>query len=305
MTKHLLSLNDLTPEDAHYIIEKSLEIKATPLAEQPKILRDQTAVLLFDKPSTRTRSSFATGIANFGGTPIFISADESQMGRGEPVEDSAKILSSMFSLIVIRTFAQDMIEELAKHASVPVINALTDDYHPCQILADILTYVEHRGSIKGKKVAWLGDGNNVCHSWMNATRLFDFDLHIACPEGYEPSAAVTNRNKNRVTISHDVDAVAAGADLVVTDTWASMGQEEEKKARTAIFMPYQVNQQIMDKANKDALFMHCLPAYRGYEVTAEVIDGKQSVIWDEAENRLHAQKGLMHFLLDSSQALIK
>ena len=301
MTRHLLSLNDLSPAEAQQIVEQAIEFKAMPIPSQPKSLEYQTAVLIFDKPSTRTRSSFASGVAHLGGTPVFIAANESHMDREEPIEDTARVLSSMFSIIIIRTFEQKKLEKLAEYSTIPVINALTDEYHPCQILADIQTFIEHKGSIKGKKVAWVGDGNNVCHSWMNATKLFDFELSIACPDDFKPNVELVDVNNALVTITNDPTEAVKSADLVVTDTWASMGQEEEKNQRMKIFMDYQVNQDLMDKANKDAIFMHCLPAYRGLEVTTDVIDGPQSVIWDEAENRMHAQKSLMHFLLQQNQ----
>lgn len=297
--KHFLSLNDLTSLQANNIISRAIELKKMPLSQQPQVLKQRSVALIFNKSSTRTRISFATGIAQFGGLPLFLSPDESHIGRGESISDTAKVLSRMCAAVVIRTYEQSLIEELAQHSTIPIINALTDAYHPCQVLADIQTFVEHRGPIKGHKIAWVGDGNNVCHSWMNAARLFDFKLHIATPSDFKPDAAIYEQNKAHLTWSEAPAEAVENADLVVTDTWASMGQEQEKKAREAIFANYCVDASLMKKANSNALFMHCLPAYRGYEVSAEVIDGPQSVVWDEAENRLHAQKALIEFLMSA------
>jgi ornithine carbamoyltransferase len=253
--------------------------------------------MVFEKSSTRTRVSFETGMAHFGGQAIFLSPRDTQLGRGEPIEDSARVLSRMVDIIMIRTFEHEKIELFAEYSQVPVINALTDSYHPCQLLADVQTYVEHRGSITGKTVTYIGDGNNMCHSYINAARLFDFKLRVACPEGYEPDAAIVEAAGDRVEIMRDPLTASEGADLVVTDVWASMGQEDESAGRAQAFDNYQVNAETMTRANDDALFMHCLPAHRGEEVTADVIDGPQSVVWDEAENRLHAQKALLEFLM--------
>ncbi|HIJ34680.1 MAG TPA: ornithine carbamoyltransferase, partial [Gammaproteobacteria bacterium] len=235
---------------------------------------------------------------------IFLSSRDTQLGRGEPIEDSARVLSSMVDAVIIRTFEHQMVERFADYSSVPVINALTDDYHPCQLLADMQTYVEHRGSIRGKTVTWIGDGNNMCHSYMNAALRFGFHLNITTPEGYEPKSEVgqqpATKTENRTssfTLMNDPIEAATGSDLIVTDVWASMGQEDESSTRNEVFKRYQVDSELMSHANSDALFMHCLPAHRGEEVSAEVIDGKQSVVWDEAENRLHAQKALLEFLL--------
>jgi ornithine carbamoyltransferase len=253
--------------------------------------------MIFEKSSTRTRVSFEAGMSQLGGSAMFLSPSDTQLGRGEPVEDSARVISSMVDCVMIRTFEHEMVETFAKHSSVPVINGLTDLLHPCQLLADMQTYAEHRGSIKGKTVTWVGDGNNMCHSYINAARQFDFNLRIACPAGYEPDEAIVDAAKDRVTLLRDPMDAATGSNLIVTDTWVSMGQEEEKRAREKIFGGYKVTTTMMNEADKDALFMHCLPAYRGMEVDADVIDAPDSVVWDEAENRLHAQKALLEFLL--------
>jgi len=297
MTRHFRFLHDLSPAEAGHIIRRAGELKALDLADQPLPLARRSVALIFEKPSTRTRVSFATGVSDFGGSSIFLSPEESQLGRGEPLSDTARVLSRLVDLIIIRTNYQTTIEELAEHASVPVINALSDLYHPCQVLADIQTYVEHRGPIRNINAAWIGDGNNVCHSWINASRLFDFRIAVATPPGFEPKAAICAAAGERLSLGHDPRSAVEGADVVITDTWASMGQEAEKRERAAIFRDYTVTTELMARARPGALFMHCLPAYRGSEVEAEVIDGAQSVIWDEVENRLHAQKALMEFLL--------
>ena len=297
MIRHLRSLLDLSAQEAEQIIARAIELKAIDFSAQPTPLTRRSVALIFEKPSTRTRVSFATGVSDFGGSCIFLSPEESQLGRGEPVSDTAKVLSRLVDLIVMRTDFQTTIEELAENATVPVINALSDLYHPCQVLADIQTYVEHRGTAKGIKAAWIGDGNNVCHSWINAARLFDFEISIATPSGFEPDQRICDANADRVTLSNTPPSAVDNADVVITDTWASMGQEEEKREREKIFKNFTVSNYLMALAKSDALFMHCLPAYRGYEVEADVIDGPQSVIWDEVENRLHAQKALMEFLL--------
>jgi ornithine carbamoyltransferase len=236
-------------------------------------------------------------MAQFGGHAIFLSPRDTQLGRGEPIADSARVLSSMADCIMVRTFEHEKIECFAEYSSVPVINGLTDEVHPCQLLADMQTYLEHRGDIKGKTATWVGDGNNMCHSYMHAAKLLDFKLNVACPEGYEPDSKFLDETASHVELLRDPAAACENSDLVVTDVWASMGQEDEQARREAAFAPYQVNKALMDVANDDALFMHCLPAHRDEEVTADVIDGSQSVVWDEAENRLHAQKALLEFLL--------
>ncbi|NIP72253.1 MAG: ornithine carbamoyltransferase [Gammaproteobacteria bacterium] len=296
--RHFLKLLDMSREELHTLLRRALELKAMQRAGHLyEPLKNKTLAMVFEKSSTRTRVSFETAMIQFGGQAIFLSPRDTQLGRGEPVEDSARVLSRMVDVIMVRTYEHDKIMRFAENSSVPVINALTDRYHPCQLLADMQTYLEHRGDIQGKTVAWIGDGNNMCHSYINAARRFDFQLNIACPEGFEPDPAELEAAAGRARIVSDPLAAAAGADLVVTDVWASMGQEGESAARNHAFQGYMVTPETMAAAGPDALFMHCLPAHRGEEVTAEVIDGPQSVVWDEAENRLHAQKALLEFLL--------
>lgn len=239
-------------------------------------------------------------MAQLGGHALFLSSRDTQLGRGEPVEDTARVLSRMVDIVMIRTFAHETIERFAHESAIPVINGLTDLVHPCQLLADLQTWFEHRGDVKGATVAWIGDGNNMCHSYINAARLLDFHLRIGCPQGYEPDAKFVEAAGKNVYLTHDAHDAAQNADLVVTDVWASMGQEEEQKLRETAFGSFQVNKELMQHANKDALFMHCLPAHREEEVTSEILEGPQSVVWDEAENRLHAQKALIEFLLNST-----
>jgi ornithine carbamoyltransferase len=296
--RHFLSLLDLTPQELDNLIKRSIELKAMRnrnFVHEP--LKNKTLAMIFEKSSTRTRISFEAGMTQLGGHAMFLSPRDTQLGRGEPIEDSARVMSRMVDAIMIRTFDHATVETFAKYSKVPVINALTDLLHPCQLLADIMTYVEHRQNIKGKTVTWIGDGNNMCHSWMNAARQFGFKLNIACPEGYDPLPEIMEPAAEHCQIIRDPVAAAKGSDLIVTDVWASMGQEEEQQKREKSFAGYQVNADVMTAANNDAIFMHCLPAHRGEEVTAEVIDGEQSVVWDEAENRLHAQKALLEFLM--------
>lgn len=295
--RHFLTLKDLSPAELHQLIIRASELKEMHKAgEIYQPLKNKVLAMIFEKSSTRTRVSFESAMVQFGGGSIFLSPDDTQLGRGEPIEDSARVISSMVDAVMIRTFEHSKIETFAKYSSVPVINALTDDYHPCQLLADMQTYQEHRGDIRGKTVAWIGDGNNMCHSYINAAQQFGFTLNIATPVGYEPKAAIVDAVDAPIHLFNDAMQAAEHADLVVTDVWASMGQEEEQRKREAAFAEFQVDNNVMQQAAKDALFMHCLPAHRGEEVTAEVIDGQQSVVWDEAENRLHAQKALLEFL---------
>ncbi len=296
--RHFLTLTDLSSDEFRQLINRAIELKAIQhCGEIFEPLKNKVLAMIFEKSSTRTRVSFESGMSQFGGHAIFLSPRDSQLGRGEPIEDSAKVLSSMTDCIMVRTFEHEKIESLARHSSVPVINGLTDAVHPCQLLADMQTYFEQRGDIKGKTVTWVGDGNNMCHSYMHAAMLLDFKLNIACPEGFEPEQTFIDETSNYITITHDVSSACKNSDLIVTDVWASMGQEEEQKNREQAFNDYQVTTKLMGLANDDALFMHCLPAHRGEEVSADVIDGSQSVVWDEAENRLHAQKALLEFLL--------
>lgn len=296
--RHFLTLLDLTPAELQALIQRAIELKAMHKAgEIYEPLKNRVLGMVFEKSSTRTRVSFETAMAHFGGHAIFLSPRDTQLGRGEAIEDSARVLSSMLDAIMIRTFEHEKIEQFARYSSVPVINALTDLYHPCQLLADVQTYVEHRGSIQGKTVVWIGDGNNMCHSYINAAKQFDFKLHVACPEGYDPDSDIVKKASGHVEIFRSPMQAAEQADMIVTDVWTSMGQEEEQAKREQAFDGFIVTTEMMKLANKDAVFMHCLPAHRGEEVSADVIDGPQSVVWDEAENRLHAQKALLEFLL--------
>ena len=297
-TRHFLTLLDLSSDELGGLIKRAAELKAlSATGQHEETCKHRVLAMVFEKSSTRTRMSFEVGMAQLGGHAVFLSPRDTQLGRGETVEDSARVLSRMSDVIMIRTFEHEKIERFAEFSRVPVINALTDRYHPCQLLADMQTWHERRGDIRGKTVAWIGDGNNMCHSYINAARQFDFTLHIACPEGYAPDQEILRAAGSRVVPMDTATDAAAGADLVVTDVWASMGQEEEQAKRARAFAAYQVDTDIMKVAASDALFMHCLPAHRGEEVSADVIDGPQSVVWDEAENRLHAQKALLEFLL--------
>jgi ornithine carbamoyltransferase len=297
--QHFLTLNDLPADELRLVIDNAIELKSqlrNNTATQPML--GKVLAMIFEKSSTRTRVSFEAGTAQLGGSALFLSPNDTQLGRGEPIEDSARVISSMVDIIMVRTFAHSKIETFAEYSKVPVINALTDDYHPCQLLADMQTYVEKRGDIAGKTVAWVGDGNNMCQSYINAAAQFDFELHIACPKGFEPDATLSQRHANRISMTQNPRDAVVGADLVVTDTWASMGQEEEKQQRIEQFRGFQVNHELMSLAANDALFMHCLPAYRGMEVSTELLEDQNiSVVWDEAENRLHAQKALILHLL--------
>lgn len=293
--KHFLTLQDLSSDELNHIIQRAGELKKNPDAAIPQPRK--TLGLIFEKASTRTRLAFEVAMNQLDGSAVFLANADSQLGRGEPIEDSARVLAGMVDCVAIRTFEHQKLIRFAEYSSVPVINALTDDYHPCQLLADVLTFVEHRGSIAGKTVAWIGDGNNMCHSYINAADKFDFQLNIASPVGFEPNAELLAKHRNRIQLGSDPKLAAQGADLVVTDVWASMGQEEEQNQRAASFAGYQVDAQLMDLANAEALFMHCLPAHRGEEVSAAILDAEDSVVWDEAENRMHSQKALIEFLL--------
>ncbi len=296
--RHFLCLDDLSGDEFKSLIQHAIKLKNDVETGQIKqSLVGKVMAMIFEKSSTRTRVSFETAMAQNGGHAIFLSPANTQLGRGEPIEDTARVLSKMVDIVMMRTFEHEKLEAFAQYASIPVINGLSDSFHPCQLLADMQTYEEHRGSIEGKTVSWLGDGNNMCYSYVKAANLLNFNLNIACPVDYQPDAAVVNLATDNIRITQDAVEAVNGADLVVTDVWASMGQEEEANERLASFQAYQVNQELMSHAKSDALFMHCLPAHRGDEVTAEVIDGAQSVVWDEAGNRLHAQKALIEFLL--------
>ena len=298
--RHFLTLADLSQAELHALMKRAIELKAMQRAcKRHEPLQNKVLAMLFEKSSTRTRISFESAMVQFGGAAIFLSPQDAQIGRGEPVADTARVLSRMVDVIVIRTFAHEKLEQFAAYSQVPVINALTDKYHPCQVLADVQTFVEQRGDIKGKTVAWIGDGNNMCNSYIEAARLFEFTLRIAAPAGYEPDSELVKAAAQYVTLAREPRDAIQNADLVVTDVWASMGQEQEQSKRARAFTEYQVNAKLMALAKPDALFMHCLPAHRGEEVCAEVIDGPQSVVWDEAENRLHAQKALLELLFSS------
>lgn len=297
--RHFRTLLDLSPEELKALIARASELKQMQKQRIPhNTLEGRVLAMIFEKSSTRTRVSFEAGMAQLGGSAMFLSPRDTQLGRGEPIEDTARVLSEMVDCVMIRTFAHDTIETFAANSRVPVINGLTDSYHPCQLIADMQAWQEHRGDMAGKTATWVGDGNNMCHSWINAARQFDFNLNIACPEGYEPDAEILGAAGERCKIVHDPMEAAKNSDLIATDVWASMGQEEEQAKREAAFSGYQVNAELMSKAKDDALFMHCLPAHRGEEVTAEVIDRPDTIVWDEAGNRMHAQKALLEFLIN-------
>ena len=299
MTKHFINLDDLSGSELQLIIDKAIALKqAFKAGEINKSLENKTLAMIFDKSSTRTRVSFEAGMTQLGGHALFLSDRDIQIGRGEPITDSAIVISSMVDAVMLRISSHEDINTFAEHASVPIINALSDESHPCQLLADVMTYQEHVGSIKGKTVAWIGDGNNMCQTYMQAAHAFGFTLNIATPAGYEPQPEFCKKYAHCINLTHDVNTACADADFVVTDVWASMGQEDEQVKRELAFKDFQVNESLMSQAKDDAIFMHCLPAHRGEEVSAEVIDGKQSLVWAEAENRLHAQKALLLYLLD-------
>ena len=297
--KHFLQFKDLSRDELEYVFERTRWIKNQFKSYQKYWpLEDRTLVMIFEKASTRTRLSFEAGMHQLGGSAIYLNTRDSQLGRGEPVEDAAQVISRMSDIVMIRTFEQEIIERFAANSRVPVINGLTNEYHPCQILADIFTFFEHRGSIQGKTVAWVGDGNNMCHTWLQAAQVLDFKVHVSTPPGYAcQSELIAGVDAAHYQVFDDPMAACRGADLVTTDVWTSMGYEAENEARVKAFADWCVDADMMSVANPQALFMHCLPAHRGEEVTAEVIDGPQSVVWDEAENRLHVQKALMEYLL--------
>lgn len=297
-TKHFLTLFDFSATELQDLINRAIEVKTWLKAGKSHTpLQGKSLAMLFEKSSTRTRVSFEVGMSQLGGSSLFLSSNDTQMGRGEPIKDSARVISSMVDGVMIRTHAHAIVEGFAEYSSVPVINALTDDYHPCQLLADMMTYQELRGSIKGATVAWIGDGNNMCHSFMNAAERFGFTLNIACPKEFMPNAKLIAERAANIVICDSPEQAAKNVDLIVTDTWASMGQEDEKDTRMKAFEGYCIDDNMLALADKDALFMHCLPAYRGFEMTDSVIEGPQSAVFQEAENRLHAQKALLEELL--------
>jgi len=297
--RHYLQFNDFSREEYEHLFERTRWIKDMFKRYVPyQPLRDRTLAMVFEKHSTRTRVSFEAGMYQLGGAVITLMTRDTQMGRGEPLEDVARVISRMVDIVMIRTFEQAIIERFSGHSRVPVVNGLTNEYHPCQILGDIYTYVEQRGSIHGKTVAWIGDSNNVCNTWLQAAEVFDFNVHVSTPPGYEvePERAGLYGTDHYEEFEDPMKA-ASGADLITTDVWTSMGDEAESDERKRDFEAWRVDKPMMRAAKKDALFMHCLPAHRGEEVAADVIDGPQSVVWDEAENRLHVQKALMEYLL--------
>ena len=297
--RHYLQFKDFSREECEYVFGRARWIKDKFKRYEPHLpLHDRTLAMIFEKHSTRTRVSFEAGMLQMGGTVINLTSSDTQLSRGEPIEDVARVITRMVDIVMIRTFEQTIIEKFAANSRVPVINGLTNEYHPCQILADIFTFIEHRGSIQGKTVAWIGDSNNVCNTWLQAAEVLDFNVHVSTPPGYEVEAerAGLYGDAHYEEFADPMDA-AKGADLITTDVWTSMGQEAENEERKRDFADWRVDAEMMRAANKDALFMHCLPAHRGEEGTADVIDGPQSVVWDEAENRLHAQKALLEFLL--------
>ncbi|CAN7169293.1 ornithine carbamoyltransferase [Polaromonas sp. LjRoot131] len=297
--RHYLQFSDLNAAEYAYLFERAAIIKKKfKTYEKHQPLVDRTLAMIFEKASTRTRVSFEAGMYQLGGSVVHLTTGDSQLGRAEPIEDSAKVISRMVDLVMIRTFEQTKIDRFAEHSRVPVINGLTNEFHPCQILADIFTYIEHRGSIKGKTVAWVGDGNNMANTWLQASEILGFKVHLSTPGGYEVDQSIAGiRSADSYKVFKDPMQACAGADLVTTDVWTSMGYEAENETRKKAFADWCVDTDMMRAAKPDALFMHCLPAHRGEEVEADVIDGPQSVVWDEAENRMHAQKALMEFLL--------
>ncbi|WP_160286112.1 ornithine carbamoyltransferase [Pseudomonas knackmussii] len=297
--RHFLSMLDYTTDELLGLIRRGSELKD--LRDRGVLyepLKNRVLGMIFEKASTRTRISFEAGMIQLGGQAIFLSPRDTQLGRGEPIADAAKVMSRMVDAVMIRTFAHSNLTEFAANSRVPVINGLSDDLHPCQLLADMQTFHEHRGSIAGKTVAWIGDGNNMCNSYIEAAIRFDFQLHVACPDGYEPNAALLAQAGERVRIFRAPREAVAGAHLVSTDVWASMGQEDEAAARLRTFRPYQVTRELLDHAAADVLFMHCLPAHRGEEISEDLLDDPRSVAWDQAENRLHAQKALLELLVE-------
>lgn len=296
--RHFLTLLDFSKDELTLLLQRAIQLKQMHRSgEIYEPLRNRVLGMIFEKSSTRTRLSFEAGMAQLGGHAIFLSPRDTQLGRGESIEDSARVMSRMVDAVMIRTFSHSNVETFAKHSQVPVINALTDDFHPCQLLADMQTFMEQRGNIESKTVTWVGDGNNMCHSYIHAAMQFGFHLNIAVPQGYEPNAELLKQAGSCVTVTQDIQQAVKGSHLIATDVWASMGQEEEQKQREKDFAGYQVTEALLDMADKDVLFMHCLPAHRGEEISTTLLEDPRAVVWEEAENRLHAQKALLEFLL--------
>ena len=293
--KHLLTLCDLQAADVRAIVSRAAELKKEPSLAAS--LSRKTLGLIFEKSSTRTRVAFEVAMTQMDGSSLFLRNSDSQVGRGEPIEDTSRVLSRIVDCLAIRTDKHGKLESFAAHSMVPVINALSDRFHPCQLLADMQTFTEKKGNISGKSVAWIGDGNNVCQSYINAANIFNFELRIGCPKGFEPERELLSENADRVFLAENPVMAVTGADLVVTDVWASMGQEKEQAERASAFEDFQVTAELMSYASRGAAFMHCLPAHRGEEVTSDVLDAKGSIVWDEAENRMHSQKALLEFFL--------
>lgn len=296
--RHFLTLLDVSSDELNAIIDRGIQLKA--MQHQGEIYQPfvgKVLGMIFEKSSTRTRVSFEAGMVQFGGGAIFLSPRDTQLGRGEPIEDSARVISRMLDVVMIRTFAHQTVERFAEYSKVPVINGLTDEHHPCQLLADLQTFKELRGDIAGKTVSWIGDGNNMCNSYIHAAHLLNFKLKVAAPYGFEPAPELLEQFSHCVELVKSAEEAAEGSHLLTTDVWASMGQENEQNTRKRRFAPYQISPYLMDLASPDAIFMHCLPAHRGEEISEDMLDDPRSVVWDEAENRLHAQKALIEFLL--------
>lgn len=302
MKKDIRSLLDLTREDFEHLFMRALDLKQRhKRGILDRSLTGKTLGMIFEKASTRTRVSFEAAIIQLGGTPVFMSMNDLQIARNEPVKDTSRVLSRFIDCIAIRTFSQELVDEFAEYSSIPVINALTDLYHPCQILSDLLTIIEFHGGYKEKKIVWVGDGNNVAHSWINAASILDLNLVLACPKDYSPNPDVIKRAQEKkigqISVVEDPLKAVANADIIYTDVWASMGQEEEKSLRKDVFKPYQVNNDLLKVANEGAIVMHCLPAHTGEEITEEILEGPQSVVWDQAENKLHMHKAILETLI--------
>jgi ornithine carbamoyltransferase len=304
MKKDLLTLRDLTADDCEALFKRAFELKKQDSAGMPdRTLQGKTLGLIFDKPSTRTRVSFEAAMAQLGGIPLFLNAQDTQLIRNEPIADTARALSRYLDALAVRTYSQDLLKELAAAASIPIINGLTDLYHPCQVLSDLMTILEKKGQLEGLKIVWVGDGNNVAHSWLNAAAILPLHLVVSCPEGYQPDEAILGAavrdTKGKIDVTIDPEKAVRGADVIYTDVWASMGQEGEHGLRRKFFQPYQVNQGLVAKAKSDVIVMHCLPAHRGEEIAADVLEGTHSIVWDQAENKLHMHKGILEkFIMD-------